>query len=213
MKQIFHNEISPTPACRNTCLHGAFRRRQALRRAGTNDGNLPHPPSLMGEGGGEYRLISPHLNPPPQGGRRFSGDIFFVFMWILFLPLILVILAFGCKKSTSLDRCDYDGTPIEPLYAVYFSLQDGPEKKFCSIVCASMIFSELKKKVKKVMVVDEVSEKKISASQAFFIESEVITTLHVKNRIHVFSSREDAERHLKRFKGRWIDNPFRLSAE
>jgi ribosomal protein L24E len=133
--------------------------------------------------------------------------------WIFFLPIIFIILAFGCKKNTPKDRCDYDGTKIEPLYAVYFTLQDGTEKKFCSIVCSSMIFSELKKKVKEVMVVDEVSEKKIRASQAFFVESEVITTLHVKNRIHVFSNREDAERHLKRFNGKWIENPFRLSAE
>jgi len=136
--------------------------------------------------------------------------------WIVsFIIVVIVLVGFvwAIKKGASADRCDYDGTRIEPLYAVYFFLQDGAEKKFCSIVCASMIFSELKKKVKEVMVVDEVSEKKISASQAFFVESEVITTLHVKNRIHVFSSREDAERHLKRFNGRWIENPFRLSAE
>lgn len=188
MKQIFRDEISPT-----------------------NDEHLLHPPSPLmgeGEGGSEYGLIFPHLNPPPQGGRRFSGDIFFVFMWILFLSLILVMLAFGCKKSTSPNRCDYDGTPIEPLYAVYFTLQDGTEKKFCSIVCASMSFSELKKKVKEVMVVDEVSGKRISASQAFFVESEVVTVLHVKNRIHVFARREDVEKHLLNFGGKWVENPF-----
>jgi len=133
--------------------------------------------------------------------------------WIFFLPIIFIILAFGCKKNTPEDRCDYDGIQIQPLYAVHFILLDGTPKKFCSIVCASMIFSELKKKVKEVMVVDEVSEKKIRASQAFFVESEVMTTLHVKNQIHVFSNREDAERHLKRFNGKWIENPFRLSAE
>lgn len=136
--------------------------------------------------------------------------------WIVSFIIVVIVLAgfvWAIKKAASADRCDYDGTRIEPLYAVYFFLQDGSEKKFCSIVCASMIFSELKKKVKEVMVVDEVDEKKISVSQAFFIESEVITTLHVKNRIHVFSNREDAERHLKRFNGKWIENPFRLSAE
>jgi len=166
-----------------------------------------------GEGGGEYKLISPHLNPPPQGGRRFSGDFFFVFMWILFLPLIITMLALGCKKSDGPGRCDYDGAKIEPLYAVYFTLQDGTERKFCSIICASMSFRELERQIKEVMVVDEASEKKINASQAFFVESEVITTLHVKNRIHVFSNREDAERHLKRFSGRWVENPFRQPAE
>jgi hypothetical protein len=190
MKQIFRDEKSPT-----------------------NDENLPHPPSPSmgeGEGGGEYRLISPHLNPPPQVGRRFSGDIFFVFMWILFLPLILVILGFGCKKSPPLDRCDYDGVKIESLYGVYFTLQDGTEKKFCSIACASMSFPELKSRIKEVHVVDERLGTKINASQAHFVESEVVTVPHVKNRIHVFAKKEDGLKHIQKFRGNWLGNPFSL---
>jgi hypothetical protein len=186
MKQIFHDEISPT-----------------------NDENLlPSPLMGEGEGGGVYRLISPHLNPPPQGGRRFSGDIFFVFMWILFLPLILVMLAFGCKKSDAPGRCDYDGVKIEPIYAVYFTLQDGTEKKFCSIACASMSFSALKKQIREVRVVDEPSGNKINASDAFFVESDIVTVPHVKNRIHVFAKKEDALKHIQKFKGNWLENPF-----
>ncbi len=124
---------------------------------------------------------------------------------IFFLTLFL-----GCKgeREPLPDRCDYDGVKIEKIYAVYFTLKDGKEKKFCSIVCASMSFSELKGKVKEVMVVDEISGKRIKASHAFFVESEVITVPHNKNRIHVFGNREDASRHLKRFKGRWVENPF-----
>ncbi len=128
--------------------------------------------------------------------------------WIFFLLIIFIILAFGCKKNIPEGRCDYDGAEIEPLYAVYFTLQDGKEAKFCSIVCASMSFSKLKDRIRNVIVTDEVSGSKIDATQAFFVESEVITTLHVKNRIHMFSNREDAEKHLKRFNGRWIENPF-----
>lgn len=123
------------------------------------------------------------------------------------------MLLFGCKKSDAPGRCDYDGMKIEPLYAVYFTLHDGSERKFCSILCASMSFRELTKQIKEVMVVDEASGKKINASEAFFVQSEVMTILHVKNRIHVFSKREDAERHLKMFNGKWIENPFCLSAE
>ena len=133
--------------------------------------------------------------------------------WIFFLPIIFIILAFGCKKNTPEDRCDYDGVKIEPIYTVYFTLQDGTEKKFCSVACASLSFPELKSRIKEVIVVDERSGAKINASQALFVESEVVTVPHVKNRIHVFSSREDAEKHLKRFNGKWIENPFRLSAE
>ncbi len=67
--------LSPTPACRNVCLHEAFRPRQALRRAGTNHENATYFPSpVKGEGqggGGQVGFTPPTFHPPPQGGRRF----------------------------------------------------------------------------------------------------------------------------------------------
>ena len=124
-------------------------------------------------------------------------------------------MVLGCQEERKSieSRCDYDGVKIEPIYAVYFTLQDGTEKKFCSIACASMSFPALKKQIKEVRVVDEPSGNKINALGAFFVESEMVTVPHNKNRIHVFANREDAERHLKRFNGRWIENQFRLSPE
>jgi ribosomal protein L24E len=131
--------------------------------------------------------------------------------WVaLCIIFATIFLGSGCKgegKSVE-NRCDYDGVKIEPLYAVYFILQDGKEKKFCSIACASLSFSELKNQIKEVMVVDEPSGKKISASQAFFVESEVVTVPHVKNRIHVFAKKEEALKHIQKFKGDWVKNPF-----
>ena len=132
--------------------------------------------------------------------------------WIaLFITLVIISLGSGCKgeRKSIEDRCDYDGVKIEPIYAVYFTLQDGTEKKFCSVACASLSFPELKSRIKEVIVVDERSEAKINASQALFVESEVVTVPHVKNRIHVFGNREDAIKHLDKFKGRWVENPFR----
>ena len=134
--------------------------------------------------------------------------------WIVsFIIVVIVLLGFvwAIKKGASADRCDYDGTRIEPLYAVYFSLQDGSEKKFCSVVCASMSFSALKKQIKEVRVTDESSGAKIISSQAFFVESEMVTVPHVKNRIHVFAKKEDALKHIQKFKGRWVENPFHYS--
>jgi len=125
----------------------------------------------------------------------------------------LFILVWVLRTRPSATRCDYDGVRIEPIYAVYFILKDGTEKKFCSIVCASMSFSDLKGQIKKVTVVDEASGTKISVSQAYFVESEVVTVPHVKNRIHVFVKREDAIKHLQKFKGRWIENPLDLSIQ
>ena len=136
--------------------------------------------------------------------------------WItLFIIFVIISLVLGCQEERKSieSRCDYDGVKIEPIYAVYFTLQDGTEKKFCSIVCASMSFSKLKKEVKEVMVVDEASEKKVSAPQAFFVESDIVTVPHVKNRIHVFAKKEDALKHLQKFKGRWVENPFHYSVK
>lgn len=131
--------------------------------------------------------------------------------WIILLITFLIIsLGSGCKGETKSieNRCNYDGVKIEPIYAVYFTFQDGTEKKFCSIACASMSFSALKKQIREVRVVDEPSGNKINALGAFFVESEVVTVPHVKNRIHVFANKEDALKHIQTFKGNWVENPF-----
>ena|SRR4030067_3303962 len=131
--------------------------------------------------------------------------------WIaLFITFVIISLGSGCKgeRKSIEDRCDYDGVKIEPIYAVYFTHQDGTEKKFCSIACASLSFSALKKQIREVRVVDEPSGNKINASEALFVESEVVTVPHVKNRIHVFAKKEDALKHIQKFKGNWVENPF-----
>lgn len=130
---------------------------------------------------------------------------------ILLIGFLILPLGLGCEggRKSEVERCDYDGVKIEPIYAVYFILKDGTEKKFCSMVCASLSYPELKEKVKEVIVVDEISGKKIEASQALFVESTVVTIPHNRNRIHVFGNREDAMKHLNSFKGKWVENPFR----
>ena len=131
--------------------------------------------------------------------------------WIaLFITFVIISLGLGCKgeRKSIESRCDYDGVKIEPLYAVYFTLQDGAEKKFCSMACASLSFPELKSRIKEVVVVDERSGTKVNASQALFVESEMVTVPHVKNRIHVFAKKEDALKHNQKFKGNWVENPF-----
>jgi len=131
--------------------------------------------------------------------------------WIAFFMLFIIIsFASGCKgeRKSAEDRCDYDGVKIEPIYGVYFNLRDGTEKKFCSIACASFSFSELKSRIKEVVVVDERSGTKIHASRALFVESEVVTVPHVKNRIHVFANKVDALKHIQEFRGKWAQNPF-----
>jgi ribosomal protein L24E len=131
---------------------------------------------------------------------------------ILLIIFVIIYLGLGCQggKKPIENRCDYDGVKIEPLYGVYFTLQNGTAKKFCSIACASMSFPALKKQMREVRVVDEPSGNKIDASQALFVESEVVTVPHVKNRIHVFAKKEDALKHIQKFIGNWVENPFLL---
>lgn len=131
--------------------------------------------------------------------------------WIIgILIAIGAIAAIGAlMKGRMAARCDYDGTRIQPIYEVDFQFEDGSTKRFCCIVCALMDLKDEEKKLKYITVVDEVSGKKIDDSLATFVESEVITIPHVKNSIHVFAEKSDAERHARQFNGKSIPNPFR----
>lgn len=131
--------------------------------------------------------------------------------WIIVaFPVIGAIAAIGgLMKGHMAARCDYDGTWIQPIYEVDFEFEDRSIKRFCSVVCASMDLKDEEKKLKYVTVVDEASGKRIDHSLALFVESDVITIPHVKNRVHVFAEKADAERHARQFNGKLIPSPFR----
>jgi hypothetical protein len=64
-------------------------------------------------------------------------------------------------------------------------------------------------------VTDETSGALISASEAWFVRSSVITNRVTRNRVHCFQSRADAERHAAAFAGEILsgnDRPFRSTA-
>ena len=132
-------------------------------------------------------------------------------IWIIIILVIIGAIAAvgGLMKGRMAARCDYDGTRIKPTYVVIFEFEDGSVKLFCSIVCALMDLRDEKRKPKYITVVDEVSGNKIEATLASFVESDVITIPHVKNRIHVFAQKEDAERHASQCNGKLIKNPFK----
>ncbi len=132
-------------------------------------------------------------------------------VWIIVVLVFIGAIAAigGLMKGHMAARCDYDGTRIQPIYEVDFEFEDGSMKRFCSIICALMDLKDEGKKLKYITVVDEVSGKKIDDSLATFVESDVITIPHVKNRIHAFAEKSDAERHAHQFNGKLIPNPFR----
>lgn len=112
------------------------------------------------------------------------------------------------RESGLTGRCGFDGTIIRPLYEVRVTFRDGSIKRFCSIVCAKNGIKSSSIEVDSITVVDESTGTTINAKQAYFIESEVITIPHVKERIHVFATREGAMSHAQQWAGKLVENPF-----
>jgi hypothetical protein len=55
---------------------GRFSSTASLLSKGENPNHNPSPLTGEGVGGGGLESLPPHLNPPPQGGRRFLGLFF-----------------------------------------------------------------------------------------------------------------------------------------
>lgn len=126
------------------------------------------------------------------------------------IALFLIIATLGVfyQKYVKYPRCDYDGSPVPPIYEVEIVLKDSGVKKFCSIYCAVQWFKNNKHAVDHVIVTDEIRGNKIDSYMAHFVESELITNETNDNRIHVFQQREYAQIHMDKFNGRIVDDPF-----
>ena len=133
--------------------------------------------------------------------------------WIkssIFLVL-MVAIALGSsiyKKTHKIEKCDFDGVHIKPVYQVDIILKDNAVKKFDSIYCAYMWLSQNKDAVSYIRVTDEVTSEKIDSSIAYYVDSEIITNNVNNNKVHAFLKLEDAEKHAKSYKGRIVKNPF-----
>lgn len=133
--------------------------------------------------------------------------------WIkssIFLILIVAI-ALGSsiyKKTHKIEKCDFDGVHIKPVYQVDIILKNDAVKRFDSIYCAYMWLSQNKDAVSYIRVTDEVTGEKIDSSIAYYVESEIITNNVNNNKVHAFLKLEDAEKHAKSYKGRIVKNPF-----
>lgn len=125
--------------------------------------------------------------------------------------ILMIAIALGSaiyKRSHRVEKCDFDGVHIKPIYRVDAILKNNDAKRFDSIYCAYMWLSENKEPISHIMVTDEVTGEKIDSSIAYYVESEIITNNVNNNRVHAFLKLEDAERHAKSYKGRIVKNPF-----
>lgn len=123
----------------------------------------------------------------------------------------MVAIALGSsiyKKTHKIEKCDFDGVHIKPVYQVDIILKNDAVKRFDSIYCAYMWLSQNKDAVSYVRVTDEVTGEKIDSSIAYYVDSEIITNNVNNNKVHAFLKLEDAEKHAKSYKGKIVKNPF-----
>lgn len=125
--------------------------------------------------------------------------------------ILMIAIALGSsiyKKTHKIEKCDFDGVHIKPVYQVDIILKDNAVKKFDSIYCAYMWLSQNKDAVSYIRVTDEVTGEKIDSSIAYYVDSEIITNNVNNNKVHAFLKLEDAEKHAKSYKGKIVKNPF-----
>jgi len=127
---------------------------------------------------------------------------------LIIATIISVLVAYSQHIYAS-SRCSLDGSRIQPLYEVIIVLQDKSIRRLSSIISARIWFRENSEQVATILVTDEATGEKIDAGQAFYVESEVITTPHTRNKIHVFGQREAAELHALEFRGKLVSHPFK----
>ena|SRR5437588_8917805 len=118
--------------------------------------------------------------------------------WPLVLAGLLIVfglpLAGTLARRTAGPRCAFDGAPIEPLYRVRIVDAEGGERTFCCLHCAGL-WRGHRPRPRAMFVTDEATGAEIPATSAWFVRSRVVTMPHTQNRVHIFGSQADAQRH------------------
>jgi hypothetical protein len=107
--------------------------------------------------------------------------------------------------------CDLDGMPINPIYRVEVVDSDGHSHAFCCLRCAEIWVSRQAVAPRSVLLTDEPSGTMVSACEACFVRSSVVTSPATDDRVHAFRSRAEAEKHAETFGGTVLsgsDRPF-----
>lgn len=122
-----------------------------------------------------------------------------------------IIAAHGAisKNPHSPTRCCLDGSRIEPIYEVIIIQKNKSSSKFLCVLSAQIWLKENSDKVSSIRVTDEITGEKILAEDAYYVVSEVITTPHTGNMIHVFAQKTAAKLHAWQFNGKLVKNPLK----
>jgi hypothetical protein len=133
----------------------------------------------------------------------------------LFLNALIVAASISAlvavlQHRSSSTRCSLDGIRIDPLYEVTIIRKNETPHNFSCILSAQIWLTENAELPSSVWVTDEVTGKKIRAELAYYVESDVVTTAHTGNRIHAFAGEKAAKIHVRQYKGKFVENPFRV---
>jgi hypothetical protein len=128
----------------------------------------------------------------------------------LFLAAAIPLLVVLCPHGNSPPRCSLDGSRIEPLYEVIVSQGDGWLRNFSCVRSAQIWLLENRVPISSLWVTDEATGEKIRSEQAYYVVSDLITTRHTGNRIHVFAQEKAARSHAGQYRGHLIENPLRV---
>ncbi|MDY0058916.1 MAG: hypothetical protein RBU45_03835 [Myxococcota bacterium] len=124
------------------------------------------------------------------------------------LALALLGEAIQAQVATR-ERCLLDRLPIQPIYQVRVNQPDGQSLHFGSPRCALSYLERLGTlRDLEVIVTDEVAGRPVPARQAFFVQSEVLTSRQDGNDWHVFADEVEARRHAMRYEGQLLPDPF-----
>ncbi len=133
-----------------------------------------------------------------------------LFINALILAASLSALVVVLQKSSSSIRCSLDGSQIDPSYEVIIIGENETSYSLSCVLSARIWLMGNSEGTSSIWVTDEVSGERIRAELAYYVESDVITTPHTGNRIHVFAKEEAAERHARQYKGKFVRNPLRV---
>jgi hypothetical protein len=90
-------------------------------------------------------------------------------------------------------------------------IQEGETSyRFSCVLSAQLWLKGNSEPISAIWVTDETTGEKIRAELAYYVESNVITTPHIGNRVHAFSHEKAAELHAKQYKGKLVKNPLKV---
>ena len=131
------------------------------------------------------------------------------FIGALVIATTISALVAHSRHVQTFARCSLDGSKIDPLYEVTIIQKDRSSSKFSCVLSAQIWLRENSDQIFSIQVTDEITGEKIAAEDAYYVASELITTPHTGNMIHVFARKAAAELHARQFKGKLVKEPFR----